>query len=105
MNDMITKFVRNRKGHPVGCVIAKRVDANGKVYITGSLCHRGKDKFDKDRAVHLALDRVGMMATFDRPCHVAFSLKDEIVIMKDRAQRYFKDATDFVCSEILQPVQ
>jgi hypothetical protein len=105
MNDMIVKYVKNRQGHPVGCVIAKRVDANDNVYITGSLCRRGKDKFDKDQAVELALDRVNIMATYKRPCPVAISLKMEIDIMCDRAKRYFKDAKGFVSSAIHKPKQ
>ena len=104
MNDIIVKYVRNRRGQSIGCVIAKKVDSNNNVYITGSLCHKGKDLFDKGQALTLALDRVDTMATFDRPCRVALSLENEMNIMTERAKRYFKDVTKFVQSDVSMPV-
>jgi hypothetical protein len=95
MNDMIIKYVRNGKGHPVGCVIAKKIDATGDVYITGSLCRVKKEPFNKARGLVLAETRACMMATYGRPCPVANSLKNEIEIMTHRARRYFKDAVNF----------
>ena len=103
MNDTIVKYVRNRRGQSVGCVLAKRVDSNDTVYITGSLCRKNKDIYDKDHAVGLALDRVNMMATYGRPCLVAMSLGKEIDIMVDRAKRYFKDVKVFVRSGLIPP--
>ncbi len=103
MNDTIVKYIKNKKGQSVGCVLAKRVDSNDMVYITGSRCRTGKDVFDKDHAFELAIDRVNTMATFNRPCRVAVSLKNELDIMADRAMRYFKDAKGFVKSDLVPP--
>lgn len=104
MNDKIIKYVRNNKGQPVGCVIAKKIDATGDVYITGSLCRIKKEQFNKTKGLVLAEMRAGVMATYGRPCPVPNSLENEIEIMAHRARRYFKDAVNFVKAPTKPPV-
>lgn len=97
MEDKIVKYVKNENGQSVGCVMARKVDSNGIVYITGSLCN-AKDNFNKKRAVDLAMRRVDTMALGKRLCRMHPFLSDDLAQMTDRARRYFSDAKEFVTS-------
>lgn len=90
MENIISKFVQNRKNQTVGVVIACRFPDSNNVYVTGSLC-KNTDVFEKKIAITLAEDRARAMAFENRACPVAFSLKTDIEYMIDRAKRYFKN--------------
>lgn len=92
----------------VGIVIAQRFrECDDTVVITGSLCHKTKDKFDKKIALLLAKERASLMANEGRNCKLPLSMKSYLEYMEERAKRYFKDCTKFVCSDIktLKPVK
>lgn len=85
----------------VGIVIAQRFrECEDTVVITGSLCHKTKDKFDKKIALLLAKERASLMANEGRNCKLPLSMKSYLEYMEERAKRYFKDCTKFVCSDI-----
>jgi hypothetical protein len=92
MDNIIYTFTKNRKGQSNGCVVAATFPTKeGYVFVTGSLCHKGKDKFSKEDALNLAKERAYTMAHKDRSGAVAYSLWQEIEHMCDRASLYFKD--------------
>ena len=92
MENILISFVKNRKGQAnVGCVIATKIPGNDTtVFVSGSLCHRKKDKFSKEQAIALAKDRALTMAIHNRSCPVPYSLKNDIAWMAQRARMYFK---------------
>jgi hypothetical protein len=104
--EMAWKRPSNRK--IVGIVIAQRVrECDDTVVITGSLCHKTKDKFDKKIALLLAKERASLMANEGRNCKLPLSMQSYLVYMEERAKRYFKDCTKFVCSDLkpLKPIK
>lgn len=91
MESQIVRFVKRGK-KTVGCVIARKVAGiDNKVFVSGSLCRKGKDVFSKENAVNLAEDRAIAMAYDNRPCALPHSLKSDIAQMAERAHRYFKE--------------
>lgn len=94
MDNTIYTFTKNRKGQLNGCVIATTFPSKaGVVFITGSLCHNGVDKFSKRDAFEIAKDRAFTMANGGRSGAVPYSLWQEIERMVDRATLYFKNHT------------
>ena len=91
MENTLISFVKNRSGQAnIGCVIATKIPGSQFVYVSGSLCHRKKDKFSKEQAIVLAKDRALTMAIHNRSCPVPYSLKNDIAWMAQRAKMYFK---------------
>jgi hypothetical protein len=90
MENELISFVHQRK-RLVGCVIATKIPGfEDRVFVTGSLCHRKKDKFNKAEAIALAKDRALTMAIQNRECAVPYSLKNDIIWMAQRAKMYFR---------------
>ena len=92
MNNQLIKYVHGRRGRLIGVVAATKIPGCEDVFITGSLCHRKKDKYAEAIALGLANDRALLMSTDKRPCALPFSLRNEVEKMADRAHRYFKGA-------------
>ena len=86
---VIYKYVKNRRGVPVGCVLARR-RVDGTVGIGFSLCTPGRlDTFDRKIAYDIANGRALNGSSDNSPQ----SLDSEMFEMKDRANRYFKPTT------------
>jgi hypothetical protein len=97
---MIVKYVKKNGRVPVGAVGAVKFGNSPDVFITGSLCKTSVEKFDKNRAKDLIVARAHEMLVNKRNAPVANSLGAEIVIMAERASRYFKDCEKFIVSGI-----
>ena len=89
MENELVSYVYQRR-RLVGAVIATKIPGSQVVYVTGSLCHRRKDKFTKEQAIVIAKDRALTMSIHGRPCAVPYSLKNDIAWMAQRAKMYFK---------------
>lgn len=63
------QYVRDRKGAPVGVLLAVKSPNKSKYHIGWSMCNRKLDKFDKKIANELAMKRVhhamGLNITMD----------------------------------------
>lgn len=81
MGKTIYSWVRNSKGHKVGVVLA-----SGRSQIGWSLCCK-KDKFDKQKALELALVR----ATENSKEEVPHTIKTSYEKMVKRSKAYFKE--------------
>lgn len=84
---MIKQFVKkgNRK---VGVLVTFVNDYHGQVGIGWSKAHSKFDKFDKNRAEEIALDRAIKMKDFDE---APVSLKKDMKKFVKRCQKYYKD--------------
>lgn len=81
MGSILVKFIRGRRNHKIGCVVA---DGAGKV--GWSLAQKGDRKrgLNRTEAIDLALSRAG------NPGDIPHSVKSEFEAMIDRSNRYFK---------------
>jgi hypothetical protein len=78
----LVQYKRDKNRNPVGVVVARMVD--GQVRYGFSLCRKG-DRFNKARALEIALGRVDAEVTI-----CPNSLEQTFDIVVDRAKRYFK---------------
>ncbi len=92
MENRLVQYVQ-RNGKTVGCVMASKMPGKTEIYISGSLCRRKADVFDKVTAITLAEQRLIAQAFRNRPCRLPYSLKTALDHITDRARRYFKGAT------------
>lgn len=102
MKNLIIRYVRDRKGQSIGCVIAKFFPEANKVAVTGSLCNTKVDTFIKKEAVALAEERALAMVFNNRACRLPFSLKAYLEYMAYIAGYRFGDA-DVVVSTVNDP--
>lgn len=91
METQLVRYVKNRRGEKVGCVIAKSFPGLKEIYVSGSLCHTKVERFDKETALALAEERAIATAFHGRACPLPHSLTNEVYEMVDRAHRYFKE--------------
>ena len=98
---MIFEYVKNRKGHNVGVVLAKCCE-DGYVRIGFSLCNiNSGDKFDKAMGIQMAEGR----AEKSNSLIIPYSLDKNILRIIDRADKHFKDKPFAIRSDItLAPV-
>jgi len=82
---MVHQYIRNKRGVPKGMLVAMVIPGSNTVRIGWSMCHLKKDKFDKQRAVDLAIGRM------KRDSVVPQSIKRLIVDFYDRWTKFFKD--------------
>ena len=89
MENYIYEFVLNKKKQRVGVVVATVVANNPESVRLGfSRCNTSAgDKFDKGKALTIALGRARAGGTMDLP----ISMLQNYMRMADRAKRYFKD--------------
>lgn len=92
---MVHQYIRNKRGVPKGVLLAMVIPGSNTVRIGWSMCHLRKDKFDKQRAVDLAIGRM------KRDSVVPQSIKRTIVDFYDRWTKFFKDR-DFKSSISVQ---
>ena len=101
MQKYINKYIRNKNGHMIGCVIASKKTAENVLPVVSigvSLCKK-TDKFDKNKAIAIAYTRASMMANGIRNQICPLSVRNDVTEMIDRASRYFKVHPD----EIIYP--
>jgi len=91
----ITEFVY-RKKQRVGVLLAVKI--NGTVYVAGSKTNLTLgDKFDRERALSIAWDRV-QVSRSGRQTKLAASFGDELLQFKNRCLRFFR-TNDIVMPE------
>lgn len=91
---MIKQYIRNKKGQPIGCLVAKK---RGSKYAVGfSKCRKG-DKFDKEFGTEVAQRRVDMLLHHDRFYEIPRSIADAYQKMAERAARLFKNSNLIIC--------
>jgi hypothetical protein len=73
------------RGRKVGMFLGKRI--GDEAFVTFSLCNLSKDKFDKERAIEIALDRCHK---FNEKKEVPVSIKKKYKNFVERCFRYFK---------------
>jgi hypothetical protein len=78
----LVQYKRDKNRNPVGVVVARKVGE--EVRYGFSLCRKG-DRFNKARALEIALGRVNAKVTI-----CPNSLEQTFDIVMDRAARYFK---------------
>lgn len=94
---MLVEYVRNKENRKVGVVVALDDHSIGWSKIRESNFYKGRyvniDKFDKKRALEIAVGRAVMADT--RPSKVVPPANVQVVIdkMKERAAAYFKTQT------------
>ena len=81
VNNILVKFVRGRRNHKVGCVVATGA---GKVGWSLAMKTDRKTGLNRTEAVDLALSRT------ENPGVVPKSVKIEYDAMIERSKRYFK---------------
>lgn len=54
----LTQFVRNRKGNPIGIIVATKMSDENHVRVGWSYTHvKAGDRFNKERGLGIAMDR------------------------------------------------
>ena len=88
-NETIIKYVKNRKGHPVGIVLATKTE-DGKFSVGWSLCKTSDDVFNKKFGIEIAKRRAH--ANYDLK-KIPHSVYKEWAAMTHRGAKYFKGCT------------
>jgi len=94
MNDItvpaytLISYARNKKGDPIGVLVAKRRGNNGDFTIGYSQCRKG-DKFSKKLGLKIALGRCenGSYEVLDRMPH---NLRRNLSSFIQRCEKYYK---------------
>lgn len=87
---MLIKYIRNEENVPIGAIVADQ-NQYGGIVLGYSLCNK-KDKFNKQRALEIAVGRMNKFGAFgynpkrQPPENIVVSLEE----MFYRARRYFK---------------
>ena len=92
MANYIHQYVRNKKGQPIGCLLAVcSGPLNDKVVITTSKAAISKgDTFFKDFGLQLCWDRLVAYENERRYPSVPDSMRDDVYKFEERCKRYFK---------------
>lgn len=99
MQAPLIEYVRNRKGQLVGVVVAQKIKPDSPFYGIGwSKCHVGMDTFNKDMGLTIA--RVRSQEIAWEP-NIPSDIKVVYDRMKNRAQKYFKNARNIQDSAML----
>ncbi len=80
---MIKQYIRNKKGTPIGVLVAVRESKN-VVSLGWALCHK-HDQFSKAKGTMIARNR----AESDKEIHIPETLEKAYAKFADRAQRYY----------------
>lgn len=81
---LLVKYVRNKKGHPIGVVVA--IDKNK---IGWSMCHKD-DKWNKEFGKNIAVNRAWEGLTLSKNIEKApLVMSDAITEMYTRANKYY----------------
>lgn len=83
---MIVQYARNEDRTPFGVLVAEKCSEGDTVLIGWSKC-RTPDKFNKERALQIARDRINLGAS---GCIVPRNMRDMLPSFEDRCRRYFK---------------
>jgi hypothetical protein len=86
----LISYNRNKKGDPIGLLVAKKQDNNGSFTIGYAQC-RKSDKFDKKMGLNIALGR----ANFDTNLHsldnMPHNLRKMLPAFIQRCEKYYKN--------------
>lgn len=88
---MIKQYVRDKKGVPVGVLVAVSDDSMNVVTFGWSLCHKS-DQFSKEKGTMIALNR----ANCDKSLGVPETLEKPLEKFMERAGRYFFDSDLYI---------
>jgi hypothetical protein len=88
MNDKIITYLRNKKGSPIGAIVAVAPFEKSFGIGWSKLNVSAGDVWDRTRAIHIAEQRA--INGFSPNIEVPHDVTREMDRMQDRARRYFK---------------
>ena len=99
----LTQFVRNRKGNPIGIVVASKILDADVVRIGWSYTNvKAGDRFNKERGLGIARDRIHTNTNRKVP-HAVLNVLDDGGFV-DRSKHYFKVSDAQVAGAYLKQI-